>query len=177
MTKSSREQIEKDERKIINELRKNAKESIDTIAKNCGFSRQKVWRIIKRLEKNQKIWSYYAVVDNERLDLKQFIILMKRTNKAIPADKIQQAVSGEIGKQMRKIGVEIEDAFYVHGTHDFVITAIASDVRKIKLLAEAINNEYREFISDINVLEVIFPMLRCSSYNPNLKDLKSYFLS
>ena len=51
MPKSSKTQIDKDEKKVIHELQKNAKESIDTIALRCNFSRQKVWRIIKRLEK------------------------------------------------------------------------------------------------------------------------------
>jgi len=50
MSKSSREQIDQDERKILSELVKNANENIDTIAKHCGFSRQKTWRMIKQLE-------------------------------------------------------------------------------------------------------------------------------
>ena len=53
MAKTSKKQIEEDERKIITELQKNAKESIDVIAKKCGFSRQKVWLVIKRLEKTR----------------------------------------------------------------------------------------------------------------------------
>ena len=51
MPKTSKEQIADDEKKIIRELQKNSKENIDKIAKRCGFSRQKAWRIIKRLEK------------------------------------------------------------------------------------------------------------------------------
>ena len=64
MPKNSREQIDADEKKVIKELQKNSKESSDKIAKKCGFSRQKVWRIIKKLEKNKTIWGYFAVVDN-----------------------------------------------------------------------------------------------------------------
>ena len=55
MPKNSSEQIDVDEKKVIRELQRNSKESIDKIAKKCGFSRQKVWRIIKRLEKNKTI--------------------------------------------------------------------------------------------------------------------------
>ena len=66
MAKVSAKQIDIDERKVIAALQSNAKESIDVIAKQCGFSRQKVWRIIKRLEKNRTIWGYHAVVDSER---------------------------------------------------------------------------------------------------------------
>ena len=66
MPKSSTHQIELDEIKVIEELQKNSKESIDNIAKKCGFSRQKVWRIIKRLEKNDTIWGYHAVISEDR---------------------------------------------------------------------------------------------------------------
>ena len=47
MVKSSSEQIEQDEKSLLSELVKNSNENIDTIAKHCGFSRQKTWRMIK----------------------------------------------------------------------------------------------------------------------------------
>ena len=78
MGKSSKEQQAKDERKVLAELQKNSNESIDTIAKHCGFSRQKVWRIIKHLEDNKIIWGYTAVVDEEGTGLKHFVLLVKR---------------------------------------------------------------------------------------------------
>jgi len=56
MAKNSKKQIEEDEIKVIAELQKNSNENIGTIAKKCGFSRQKAWRIIKRLEKSQHAW-------------------------------------------------------------------------------------------------------------------------
>ena len=77
MPKSSRKQIDNDEKKILRELQKNSKESIDKIAKKCSFSRQKVWRIIKRLENNKTIWGYHAVVDNEKINMKSYILLIK----------------------------------------------------------------------------------------------------
>ena len=51
MPRKSKAQIRDDEKKILKALQKNSKEGIDAIAKHCGFSRQKVWRIIKQLEK------------------------------------------------------------------------------------------------------------------------------
>jgi len=49
MAKNSRKQIMMDEIRIIDQLSKNANKSINEIAKACGFSRQKGWRIIKNL--------------------------------------------------------------------------------------------------------------------------------
>ena len=53
MAKSSKEDIIKDEHRILEKLKNNANKSINEIAKECKFSRQKVWRIIKQLEKNR----------------------------------------------------------------------------------------------------------------------------
>ena len=85
MVKSSKDQIEQDEKKILSELVKNSNENIDTIAKHCGFSRQKAWRIIKKLEKSHMIWGYTAIVDEDRNHMSHFIMLIKRSMK--PLDK------------------------------------------------------------------------------------------
>ena len=79
MAKSGKKQICEDEEKVIAELQKNARESIKKIAENCDFSYQKVGRIIHNLEENKKIWGYYAVADNEELNLNRYIILIKRS--------------------------------------------------------------------------------------------------
>ena len=55
MAKSSSEQIEQDEIKVLDALEQHSKYSVDEIAKICGFSRQKVSRIIKNLERNKDI--------------------------------------------------------------------------------------------------------------------------
>jgi len=56
MAKSSKEMIFHDEIKVMDALERHSKGSIDEVAKSCGFSRQKVWRIIKDLEKRKVIW-------------------------------------------------------------------------------------------------------------------------
>lgn len=59
MSKGSKKQIGVDERMVIAELQRNAKVSID----KCGFSRQRIWGIIERLEENETIWGYNVVMD------------------------------------------------------------------------------------------------------------------
>ena len=58
MPKVSARQIEIDEKRVIRELQKDSNQSIDAIAKRCGFSRQKVWRMIKKLEKSNEYKLY-----------------------------------------------------------------------------------------------------------------------
>ena len=80
MAKRSKTQVEKDEKKVLIELQSHAKESIDTLAKRCGFSGPKIRRIIKNLEDNGTIWGYHAVTDFEKLDLREYLLLIKKTN-------------------------------------------------------------------------------------------------
>ena len=83
MAKSSKKQIDQDEKKVIEQLQHNSNESIDKIAKQCGFSRQKVWRIIKRLESNKTIWGYTAVPDKEKQGVRHYFLLISRSNEPI----------------------------------------------------------------------------------------------
>ena len=121
MPKSSVKQIETDERKILEELSKNANKSINDIATSCGFSRQKVWRVINNLEKNHTIWGYVAVVDEEKLNKKCYIMLVKRTNKPITQKLVNQILNREFADRVKKMGIDITNSYYTHGNYDWVI--------------------------------------------------------
>jgi DNA-binding Lrp family transcriptional regulator len=174
MPKSSRKQIDNDEKKILRELQKNSKESIDKIAKKCSFSRQKVWRIIKRLENNKTIWGYHAVVDNEKINMKSYVMLLKRTNEPIGGDidKIIKATLAEIGKQ---VDVNVQVNSYLHGIYDWMFCFTAEDIRQAKKFSEVLTHEFSKYIAEIHILEEIFPLKKCESINPNLDKLKEYF--
>jgi len=174
MPKSSRKQIDDDEKKVIRELQKNSKESIDKIAKKCGFSRQKVWRIIKRLEKNKTIWGYHAVVDNEKIKMKSYILLLKRTNVPIGnnIDKILKDSLDQIGKQ---VNVNVHLNSYLHGIYDWMLCFTAEDIRHAKKFSEILTREFSKYISEIHILEEIFPIRKCGSANPNIAKLKEFF--
>src|SRR5512136_908050 len=93
MAKSSKDQIEQDEKKILSELMKNSKENIDTIAKHCGFSRQKAWRMMKQLEAKGLIWGYTAVTDEEKMGLMHFILMIKRTMEKMDEKVVDTIIS------------------------------------------------------------------------------------
>ena len=160
MPKNSREQIDVDEKMVLQELQKNSKESIDAIAKKCRFSRQKVWRIIKRLEKNKTIWGYCAVVDNEKLDRKRYIMLIKRSNKPL-GDTINKIIDLTMHVKGEDIGVEICCSCYLHGRYDWMLSFTAVDIKNAKKFSELLTKEYRQTISEIHLLEDIFSVKKC----------------
>ena len=174
MPKTSRKQIIKDEKKVIDHLLKNSNESIDKIAKKCGFSRQKVWRIIKRLENNKTIWGYTAVVDLDKLNKKMYTVLIKKTVKPITDDLLKKIVSHYLDKELSDIDIDIVDSFYLNGNWDWMISFTAPDIVKAKKFCDILNTLYTEHIQDILLLEQLYANKRCGIPNPNKKQLEEF---
>ena len=177
MSKSSKEQIDLDEKKVIRELENNSKENIDTIAKKCGFSRQKVWRIVKRLENNKTIWGYHAVVDDNKIGLQQYFVLIKRTTKPFSKEHIDSIIKRVIKPEIAKMGIIVENASYVHGDFDGIHIIRASNVLQVKKYCEILNNLSKGYISDMKILEELFPIEKNGIVNPNIEELKDIFLT
>ena len=175
MPKNSVKQIEQDEKRIIEELRKNANKSINDIAKTCGFSRQKVWRIIKNMEKNHTIWGYTAVVDEEKLDKKSYIILMKRTNRPVSQELINKIVKRDLAKKGKKMGIEIANSIFTHGVYDWVIFFNANDIRAAKSFVEEVNKLYGGYVSEVHLIEKMFSAVSCGVTNPEIEKLNDFF--
>ena len=175
MPKSSIKQIELDEKKVIEELQKNAKGSIDHIAKKCGFSRQKVWRIIKRLEKDRTIWGYHAVVDDNKVGIGRYQILLKKSPKPIHDDIMNTMFEKDIIKQLEKFHVKFDYSYFTHGPFDWSLGVIAPDIIAVKKFVELLQARFPGYFSDIKILEVVFPMHKSGFDNPNIEELREFF--
>jgi len=173
MPKNSREQINVDEKKVIRELQKNSKDGIDKIEKRCGFSRQKVRRIIKRLEKNKTIWGYYAVVDDEKLDMKRYIMLIKRSNKPL-GDAVNKIIDLAMHCKEEEIGVDVICISYIHGHYDWMLIFTANNIKNAKKFTEWLTKEYQHMISEIHLLEDIFSVKKCGLINPDLEKFREF---
>lgn len=172
---NSKKQIDIDERKVLMEVQRNSKVSIGKIAKRCGFSRHKTGRIIKQLEKNNTIWGYHAVVDQSKLNLKNYIILLKRPPNPMKNEALDTMVKGNL-KGMTEIGVDIDSSFFVHGSYDWVLDVAANNIRQIKQFCEILKRTLSGHLFDIQVVEVLFPVEENGICNPNLEGINDFFL-
>jgi DNA-binding Lrp family transcriptional regulator len=174
MAKSSKKQIDQDEKRVIEQLQRNSNESIDKIAKTCGFSRQKVWRIIKRLENTKTIWGYTAIPDKEKQGVRHYIMLMKQSNQ--PASDIIENVLDSFKKYTGKnIGVFVQTACLLQGEYDLMLCFTAKDISVAKRFTEFIKKKYAAYISDMIMLEDIFSIRISGMMNPKVDDLKEFF--
>ncbi|MCX6662721.1 MAG: Lrp/AsnC family transcriptional regulator [Euryarchaeota archaeon] len=170
MSKSSTQQLVQDEQKILDVLRTNANESIDVIAKKCGFSRQKVWRIIKKLEKNKTIWGYTAICDDESCNLKHFTMLIKRTTVPIDQKMLQEVLKTRLDNLIPGSVIHIENIEYFHGCFDGICTFLAEDLVTAKKFCEQFNKRFSQFIADVEILEGILIIRKQAVRNPRLKE-------
>ena len=177
MPKSSKKQINEDEKKLLKILQTSSGDNIENIAKKCGFSRQKVWRIKKKFEKDKAIWGYNAVFDDEKLGLRRYLILIKRTNKPISKMQLNIINSRKVKQVSSKLGINIECSFYIHGSYDWFIMVTAKDIRFVKKVMEVFTILLKGFISEVQVEEVIFSVEKNNFTNPNLDQIKEFFMS
>ena len=174
MSKSSGEQIEQDEKKILSELVKNSNENIDTIAKHCGFSRQKVRRAIKRLEVKGLIWGYTAVFDEEKIGQTYFMLMIKRAMEKIDEKVVDIIISTKAEDIAKELGITIESSFYVHGEYDWIMTFTAEDVRQAKKFCDSLVALHPSGTEKITILQTMMFIRKQHILNPDRKKLKEF---
>jgi DNA-binding Lrp family transcriptional regulator len=175
MSKSGQTLVAEDEKKILVELQKNANESIDAIAQRCKFSRQKVWRCIKRLEQDHVIWGYTAIIDEEKQNRKSFVVAIKKTTTPLDEKTVRLITSSYLQDLASKEGIVIENSFYTHGEYDWIITFTADDLRQAKKFSELLNTTYQGYIAKMDFMETLFWTRKQRIFNPEAKKLKELF--
>jgi DNA-binding Lrp family transcriptional regulator len=174
MSKSSRDQIDKDEKKLLSELVKNSNESIESIAKHCGFSRQKTWRFIKQLEAKGLIWGYTAIFDEEKIGLTHFMMMIKRTTKQLEKVTANKIISRKIEDIGLDLGATIESSFYVHGEYDWVITFTAEDIRQAKKFSDSLIAFHSGIIEKITIMQTLMFIKKQYITNPEKIKLEEF---
>jgi DNA-binding Lrp family transcriptional regulator len=174
MPKSSLTRLIEDEEKILEILEIDAKASIDDIAKKCGFSRQKVWRIIKKLEDEKIIWGYTAIFEEERYNLKHFVMLMKRNTNPIDQKMMQEVLSTRLDDLLKDSVIKLENIEYVHGSFDGIFTFFAPDLITAKKFCDRFKERFNQYVASVELLEGIFFIRSQRLSNPNLKKMINY---
>jgi Lrp/AsnC family transcriptional regulator, leucine-responsive regulatory protein len=174
MSKSSRDQIGKDEKKILSELVKNSNEKIETIAKHCGFSRQKTWRFIKQLETKGLIWGYTAIFNEEKIGRMHFILMVKRTTKQIEEKTVDKIVSRKLEDLVAELGITIESSSYVHGEYDWVLTFTAEDIKQAKKFSDSLVALHPGVIEKVTIMQTLMFIRKHYILNPEKMKLKEF---
>lgn len=172
MAKINKEQQTKDEMKILAEFQQNSNRNIDTIAKRCGFSKQKVRRAIKRMEENHIIWGYTAVADNQKLGFEKFILLIKRSTKEIGEETADQLASYRLNKDVLELGMIVETSYFTHGEYDWVLIFMAKDLKHALKLSNLLLSKYTEMVSKFELIQILITLRSQFILNPDYMKLR-----
>jgi DNA-binding Lrp family transcriptional regulator len=175
MSKSKEEILFKDEKKVLMVLQTNARDNIENIAKKCMLSPQKVSRIIKKLDEEKTIWGYSAISDKKTYNMNHYVMLIKRTSVSFDKNAVEFMVTGRLEHLVSDIEFEIENAEYVHGLYDGIVSFWTDDIVSAKKFVSEFNKKYQEYISNVVLLETLIPIRRNGIKNPNMKK-DAYFL-
>ena len=74
-----------------------------------------------------------------------------------------------------KINIVLDDNFYLHGPYDLMFCFTAEDIKQAKQFSELVSQEFSQYISDIQIIEVIFQVKRSGMKNPHAEQLKEFF--
>lgn len=163
-----------DELKILEILQKNAHKSIDDIAKTCGFSRQKVWRIIKKLEGEKTIWGYTAIYDQERYNMKHFTMMIKRTTVPLQQNILQEILTTRLDDILPGSLIKMENIEYIHGYYDGIFSFYAPDLIVAKRFCDRFKERFHQYIASADLLEGIFFVRNQTLTNPEIKKMVNY---
>lgn len=170
---NERTNLTEDETKIMTLLENDAKKSIDQIAKKCGFSRQKVWRIIKKLEDEKIIWGYTTVSDANEQNLKHFMVLVKRNNVPFDQEVKKEIIFRKIDDYAAGI-VKIENIYFTHGVSDWVFTFYAPDIIAAKRFVDRSFERFSKFLQEYTIVETLVTIRKNSMKNPHIEELIQY---
>jgi len=158
---------------IINELLKNPKQTLSEMAEKFGTYRQSIWRKIQRLEKEKIVWGYTAVIDEEKMGWKTFMILMKIKPFSKKVAKLQ------IKRQKEKIpereGIRIIDCLYMNGPYQCINIFATKDPITAQRYYDTLRSVYADVLEERPILmDVTFASIRYGKINPEIEKLKKF---
>ncbi|WP_342113527.1 Lrp/AsnC family transcriptional regulator [Pseudoduganella sp. OTU4001] len=117
--------------KILEELQKSSAISTNELAEKVGMSATPCWRRQKELEEKNVITRYVAIVDRDKLGLRQVCLLH------ISLARHDPGVVESFENAMR-VRPEVMECYEVTGTSDYLVKLIVADM-----------NTYHDFLHNV----------------------------
>jgi DNA-binding Lrp family transcriptional regulator len=158
---------------VVNCLLKDPTQGMSKIAEKTKMHRRTAWQIQKELEKDNTIWGYTTVIDEQKIDnviyVAQFRI--KPMNKDFVDLVIKRLTMGEPTEE----GVRIIDMFYMNGDYDVLIKFSAPDHATARKYHETLRTVYKNhFLETPRVSDVNFLLVQEGKLNPELEKLYDF---
>jgi len=161
------------ERKVLKELRINARQSIEKIAKKIGMTRQTVKKTIKKLEKENIIWGYTAVAPEAYLfynNLHLFLVQVKAKKDVDFLEVFKEFFEKDFPKILKTWEPKrMLMSFMTFGEYDINLMFFAKDMMDARKIFYSLFNRHLHQLENYSLLEVYF-VLHCGFPNPKIKE-------
>jgi DNA-binding Lrp family transcriptional regulator len=159
--------------RILNELLRDPTRSLEEIARACGSYRQKVWREKKKMEDSGAVWGYTAVVDEDAIDWKAFILLLKF--KPLTQDQADLLIRRHLTNAPGELDIRLMDTYYLNGIYDLLVIFAAPDWITARKYYDSIRLEYERFLeARPEIIDVAFSLIRWGKVHPTIERLKEF---
>ena len=159
--------------RLLKQLLRDPTRSIRDIAKLLGTYRQKVWREKKKLEDENIIWGYTAVLDEGKRGYVTYLVLMKMKPMSTElADLIMKRIlRGEPYKQL----VRLEEVLYVNGEYDWLVKFTAQDHATARRYYDSLRLSYHDHLLEKpTIIDVNFSLVKDGKKNPQIKQIHDF---
>lgn len=175
MTQQNETTLTEDDLKILGFMENHAKESIEEIAKNCGFSRQKVWKTVKQLEEKKIIWGYCTITGTEAKNnrVQHFTLLLKRSMVPLDESMKKEVIFAKLDDFLPS-GVRIEDIIITQGEWDAFVSFYAPNLITAKKAVDMLFQRLGKYFQGHLLLEHLFPVRKNGFKNPQIVNLVDY---
>jgi DNA-binding Lrp family transcriptional regulator len=158
---------------FINELLIDPRRSLSKISKVLHTYRQKVWRTIRKFEQETVIWGYTAVVDEEKMGWKSFILLMKM--EPISNELADLLIGRVLDHAAGKLRARVIDSFYMNGKYDWIIVFAADSWATARKYYDSIRKEYKKYLTEKpELIDIVFPITRYGKINPQIEKIRDF---
>lgn len=140
--------LDEKDRKIIFQLQTNCRQTIQEISKKTRLPREVVKYRIKKLEENQVVRKYHALIDYKKLGFNLYVYVGFSLVNTSPSDEEKFILCLQSQKNISYVAKN-------SGKWDFSIGVCAKDYNEFDVVLREIRNKFGSIIKEFDVAPVI----------------------
>ncbi|MDD3494019.1 MAG: Lrp/AsnC family transcriptional regulator [Candidatus Thermoplasmatota archaeon] len=158
---------------VLDQLLIDARQSMQKIARKCATYRQKIWREMTKMEQDHTIWGYTAVVDEEKLGWKLFMVLLK--TRPLSRELVEAQIKRVREDVPGQLAVRLLDIYYLNGSYDWVVIFAARKWNTAKKYYDNLRKVYEQHLTEKpEMADIMFSTLRWGKVNPEIERLHDF---
>ena len=83
-------------------------------------------------------------------------------------------VSRKLEELASNVNVVIRHSYYTHGSYDWIMCFKTNNIKNAKKFCEILNKTYHGYIKEVDLIQIIFPIMIQGVFNPEAEELKQF---